>query len=128
MLDVDSSQRTLSEREFRGYAVFLPPRGSRDAARRLTDELLEKGISDYYIMTDGELRNAVSLGLFRERKHADGLVARVRRLGFQPELETRYRDLALIWLDYEDADGVIDQALIRDLSPQDAVQRLDRDC
>jgi len=127
-LGITSGQRVRSEREFFGYSVYLPPRASREDARALTRELRARGITDYYIMSDRELRNAVSLGLFRERRHAERLHRKVTALGFSPRLEPRYRERELRWLDYRDDRGRIGAALLREISPQGELQRLDRDC
>lgn len=127
-LGITSGQRVRSEREFFGYSVYLPPRASREDARALTRELRDRGITDYYIMSDRALRNAISLGLFRERRHAERLHRKVTAMGFSPRLEPRYRERELRWLDYRDDDGHIDAELLREISPQGELQRLDRDC
>ena len=49
------------------------------------------GISDLYIENTGPERNAVSVGLFRDRARAEIRAGRVRRLDVVPQISDRYR-------------------------------------
>lgn len=63
------------------YWVHLPPQANRAAALDKLKKLQLSGI-DSYIITQGELVDGVSLGLFRKQDSATRLLARVRGLGF----------------------------------------------
>ena len=67
---ISFSVRTLTEPELYGYNVILPPFSSREDAEKMVEILVDKGITDYFIMPDSNLRNAISLGLFREHRFA----------------------------------------------------------
>ncbi|HKJ77328.1 MAG TPA: SPOR domain-containing protein [Gammaproteobacteria bacterium] len=68
--------------------VLLPPFPDEDAAREVMARLREKGVQDLYLVPSGENRNAISLGVFKERPRADQRLARLRRLGFDPEMRS----------------------------------------
>ncbi len=88
-----------------GWWVYLGPEASRQEARALTGRLASAGIEDFYIVPSGELRNAISLGVFRERARAEYQAAEARRLGFEPAVRGRTLTESAFWLDFE-ADSV----------------------
>ncbi len=52
------------------HMVLIPSQGSKDAADRKTAELRRLGISDFFIMPEGEQRWGISLGIFRTEEAA----------------------------------------------------------
>ena len=127
-LELEPTGRVRNEREQYGFQVYLPPLESREAAIEEARNLATKGITEYYIMNEQKLRNAISLGLFRSKAHATRQVERLRKLGVFVEVVPRYRDRKLYWLDYQDADQVLSAAAVRQFFPDDPVQRLTRTC
>lgn len=102
---------TLAGKALRGtviepvrHMVLIPSQGSRDAAERKTGELRRLGISDFFIMPEGEQRWGISLGIFRTeeaaRSHLAALSqkgvhsARLGRFG-KPEVRTAFQLRAL---------------------------------
>lgn len=83
----------------RGYWVYLPAQGSRDAALATARELSSKGLRDYYVVTAGERENTISLGLFREVSNAEQRHAQVRALGFDAQLQPRSDEIPNYWID-----------------------------
>src|SRR5918993_5022146 len=63
--------REVAVSELRGYRVFLPAAGTREAALATARQLAARGVRDYYVVTAGEQENTVSLGLFRELANAE---------------------------------------------------------
>jgi hypothetical protein len=63
------------------YWVLLPPQASRGAAIDQLKQLHNRGV-DSYIITQGDLVDGVSLGLFGKQDSARRLSAKVRGLGF----------------------------------------------
>jgi hypothetical protein len=122
--------RAIEQQETSGYWVFLPPYESRKKALEVAAELARKGIKDYYVVTDKENRNAVSLGLFSDQARANRRMAHIRSLGYQPRKLVRYRDRTYYWLDYdESSDKPLPEEVWADLdSSKQKVQRLDRSC
>ena len=122
--------RRKIEPEQYGYQVFLPPYPSRDDAIQAAQRLAQYGIRDYFIITeDPAYRNGISLGLFRQKTGAVRRMAQVRRFDFTPQMEARYRDVDIYWLDYQWTPGVAVEpywAQLRTTTP--GLQRLARAC
>lgn len=127
-LKLKPTGRVRNEREQYGFQVYVPPLQSRDAAIDAARELAGKGITEYYIMNEQNLRNAISLGLFRSKVHAERQVERLKDIGVFVEVLPRYRDRKLYWLDYQDPKQLLSAAAVRQLFPEDPVQRLARSC
>lgn len=87
-----------------GYWVYIPPLGSRNAAKEIDSQLREKGVTDLFIVTGSENRNAISLGLFSTAERADQRAAEIGRMGFSPQIAERFRDATVYWLDYRERD------------------------
>ena len=83
----------------RGYWVYLPAQGSRDAALAAARELSGKGLRDYYVVTAGERENTISLGLFRELANAQQRHDQVRAMGFDAQLQPRSDEIPNYWID-----------------------------
>lgn len=78
------------------HMVLIPSQGSKDAADRKTAELRRLGISDFFIMPEGEQRWGISLGIFRTEEAARTHLASLTqkgvnsaRLGRFGKIETR---------------------------------------
>ena len=83
----------------RGYWVYLPAQGTRDAALATARELSGKGLRDYYVVAAGERENTISLGLFRELSNAEQRHAQVRAMGFDAQLQPRSDEIPHYWID-----------------------------
>lgn len=90
----------------RGYRVFLPSLGSRDAALARARELAAKGLRDYYVVTAGDEQNTISLGLYRDETNARKRQTEVRALGIEASLEPRNEELPQFWLDLDVPPGL----------------------
>lgn len=88
-----------------GYWVYLPKYDSWNEARRKVMELEEKGLKDIFIMGRGRMKNAVSLGLYKEEKGATERMDLVKKLGVTPKLETQYTVDERYWIDIDVASG-----------------------
>lgn len=121
-------QRSFTEPELFGYNVFLPPLANRDAAVAMVAVLIDKGVTDYYIIQDTELKNAISLGLFREYRFAVRHVKLLEKKGLSPRMDTKYYDRTRHWVDFTEEEFKIDETALVNLSPESDVQRLLRAC
>lgn len=83
----------------RGYWVYLPAQGSREAALATARELSARGLQDYYVVTAGDRENTLSLGLFREQSNARQRLADVQALGFNAEMSERNEEVPNYWID-----------------------------
>lgn len=92
-LDIRASLREIDASAGVDYWVYLPPLGSRQASLRQLKELQARHI-DSYIITEGDLGNGISLGIFPRKESADNVVVRLREAGYEPllrELERAHR-------------------------------------
>lgn len=68
------------------YRVLLPAAATRDDAQATVKRIVAAGLSDYYIISQGEETNAIALGQYRNREGAERRMAAVQAAGFQPRL------------------------------------------
>ena len=68
------------------YRVLLPAAANREEAQATVKRIVAAGLSDYYIISQGEDINAVALGQYRNREGAERRMAAVQAAGFQPRL------------------------------------------
>ncbi|HEY3487182.1 MAG TPA: SPOR domain-containing protein [Gammaproteobacteria bacterium] len=123
------TRRSKTEQEQYGYRVFLPPYKNREAALAATQKLAQNGIQDYFIISDADQKNGVSLGLFRKKSGAARRMEQVRRFDFNPQMEIRYRDNTIYWLDYEQTGTLVTESIWREITEETPnLQQLPRDC
>ena len=66
------------------YMVYLPAAQNKKAAEIRIAELQKKGISNYFLITNGkQFKHAISLGIFKHEETAKNLVAQLHKLGFE---------------------------------------------
>ncbi len=86
------------------YRVMLPAAANRDEAQATVKRIVAAGLSDYYIISQGEDINAVALGQYRNREGAERRMAAVQAAGFQPRLVAS-GDAGQWWLEGQLAAG-----------------------
>ena len=74
------------------FRLYLPPTPSREIASAILNDLDERLMEeelglDTYLITRGELENAIALGLFDSRARAEALRNQVAELGYGPRIE-----------------------------------------
>ncbi|HEX5055841.1 MAG TPA: SPOR domain-containing protein [Gammaproteobacteria bacterium] len=123
------TRRNKTEQEQYGYRVFLPPYKTREAALAATQQLAKNGIQDYFVISDDEHKNGISLGLFRKKSGAERRMAQVSRFGFKPQMEIRNRESTIYWLDYEQTGELVTDSIWREITEETPnLQQLPRDC
>ena len=124
---LNPSERILTEKEIAYYRVYIaPPNGQ--TASLTTKALKDKGIREFYVMTEAGMENMISLGLFKERRNALKKEKELKKKGFDARLKTRYREKALHWLDYKDNETVVTPEQLKQWFPDDVLHRLEREC
>ncbi|WJW75120.1 hypothetical protein QVG61_11565 [Thiohalobacter sp. IOR34] len=93
-------QRVSEIQQPAGFWVYLPEM-SREEAEATVEELVQKGVKDYFIGRE----NFVSLGIYRDQATAEKRQQEIRALGYRPKLEVRYRLQKIHWLDIEAQSG-----------------------
>ncbi|HEB82186.1 MAG TPA: SPOR domain-containing protein [Gammaproteobacteria bacterium] len=114
------------------YWVYISPLENRKEAIATGKRLRAKKIKDFYIIREGENINGISLGYFRNKKGAEGLVRRVQKQGFDARIEPVFKTYTVYWLDYRLAPGkripqsIIDRHVKADKARE--IKNLKRDC
>ncbi|WP_137820681.1 SPOR domain-containing protein [Pseudomonas sp. 2FG] len=93
-LDIQSQVKAVDAPAGLDYWVYLAPLASRQASLRQLKELQARKI-DSYIITQGDLSNGISLGIFPRGESAESVMQRLREVGYEPmmrELPRAHRD------------------------------------
>lgn len=96
-LDIQADVRSLDAAAGVEYWVYLPPLASRQASLRQLRELQARRI-DSYIITQGELANGISLGIFPRSDSADSVMQRLREVGYEPQMRELSRAHRSFWV------------------------------
>lgn len=120
--------RKREQSEQHRFWVYVAPQKSREAAVNVSEQLAKKKIKDYYIIRSGEKNNGISLGHFKEKKHADRRVRKLSKLGFDVKMEVIYQNYLVYWLDYSTSTKVEDGEDILQGLVEEGVARIDRAC
>ncbi|WP_282294994.1 SPOR domain-containing protein [Stenotrophomonas sp. PS02289] len=97
------------------YRVMMPASASREDAQALVKRIAAAGISDYYILGQGEDANAIALGQYRNREGAERRMAALSAAGFNARLVASGGDGSAQWW--------VDATLADAASPNAARQR-----
>lgn len=96
---VDVVQRLETGNEKQLFWIYLEPGKSRSSAMQAIEDLKSKGVSDYRLIETGDLRNAISLGLYSTQASVNKRLNELKNKGYQPVV-VPYRDAsAIYWLD-----------------------------
>ncbi|NIP49844.1 MAG: SPOR domain-containing protein [Gammaproteobacteria bacterium] len=96
---INVQQRLEREQENRLFWVYLAQQESRSSAIKAIEDLKSKGIRDYRLIETGDLRNAISLGLFSTQAAVNRRLNELKDRGYQPVV-VPYRDAKMVyWVD-----------------------------
>ncbi|WP_455205419.1 SPOR domain-containing protein [Kaarinaea lacus] len=98
-------ERKQKHRVSSGYWVYLPSFDTWQDAKQKVNELEKQGMKDAFIMGRGKMKNAVSLGLFKNKAASDRRLKQLQRLGIKPRVETQYSQVDKFWLDIDVESG-----------------------
>jgi hypothetical protein len=79
--------------------VHIPPQSNRQQSLRLLRELQGRGI-DSYIITQGDLAEGISLGLFRNETSAQNLTQKMLDLNYKVVIKEVSRGEKELWLEF----------------------------
>lgn len=119
-LDIQSRVQSVDASAGLDYWVYLPPLASRQASLRQLKELQARKI-DSYIITQGDLSNGISLGMFPRSESAESVMQRLREVGYEPQMRELPRAHRNFWVKIASEsrrlvdDGLL-QALARDFN------------
>ena len=84
-----------------GYWVYLPSYNSWKDAKDKVVMLEGKGFKDMFIVGRGTMKNAVSLGLFKNEDGAKSRVGELKKIGEKPKIQTQYKQQDQYWIDID---------------------------
>jgi len=96
-LDIQSRVQSMDAAAGVDFWVYLPPLASRQASLRQLRELQARKI-DSYIITQGDLANGISLGIFPRSDSAQSVMQRLRDAGYAPSLRELTRAHRSFWV------------------------------
>lgn len=115
-LDIRSQVEVVESAGAVDYWVYLPPLASRQASLRQLRELQARKI-DSYIISQGDLSNGISLGIFPRHDSADSVISRLRRAGYEPLLRELPRANRRHWVRIApESRRLVDDSLLERLS------------
>lgn len=80
------------------FWVYMAPLSSRAATLRLLKELQARKI-DGFLITQGELANGISLGIFQHESSAVAVLERLDLAGYQAKIKNISRQQSLYWFE-----------------------------
>ena len=97
--EVTVNERIEKEHSDQLFWIYLSPQESKENAIHAVEELKKKGIKDYRLINTGDLKNAISLGLFSTQVTVNKRINELKNKGYQP-IVVPYRNAKQIyWLD-----------------------------
>ncbi|WP_207888500.1 SPOR domain-containing protein [Pseudomonas sp. 30_B] len=115
-LDVQASVQAVNAAAGMDYWVYLPPLASRQASLWQLRELQARKI-DSYIITEGDLTDGISLGIFQRKDSADSIVERLKAAGYDALIRELARSQHDYWAQVAPESGrLVDDSLVRQLA------------
>ncbi len=81
--DILYKQRQTDEQGKQLFWVYLAPRDSREQAVAAMKDLEQKGVKDIRLIREGDLLNAISLGLFSSQARVNRRLNEIKTKGYQ---------------------------------------------
>lgn len=119
---VPAAPHDAAPRNVRAWKVFLPAQPSHEAAVALAEKLKAAGVSDLFVMTQGDDANSIALGRFSGEAGARRRQAELQGKGVQARVEPVGGTPGQRWLDARLPQGA-DRAALARIAPSQA-----RDC
>lgn len=123
-----ASKRSAVERRTRGYWVYLPPFASRERASTEAEILTTRGLTDYFVVSNGQHDNAISLGLFTLKSGSERRIKQLKDLGYKPKVEVRFSEFPVYWVDIETIKPIDWPVFMRENFPRGRINQLKRSC
>ncbi len=117
-----------TEKQKTKFWVYLPPFPSRQEAVDAAEQLAILGIEDYFIISDGRIDNAISLGIFNRKADSDGRIKEINALGYTPKVEVRSKKVSIFWIDTQMTEEVDWVGFLNQRFPKGGVESRQRSC
>ena len=96
-----TSERPETTESPMGFWVYLKSSKSWKDAKDKVIELENKGVKDMFIVGRGTMKNAVSLGLYKNKEGAQDRINQLKKLGEDPKIQTQYKQMDQYWIDID---------------------------
>ncbi|WP_455207539.1 hypothetical protein [Kaarinaea lacus] len=96
-----TSERSKSTESPMGFWVYLEGSKTWKDAKEKVIALEKQGIKDMFIVGRGTMKNAVSLGLYKNEEGAQDRVKQLKKLGEKPKIQTQYKQMDQYWIDID---------------------------
>lgn len=97
---IEVFSRVSSDSVRDGYWVMLPVAASRNQAVLQIQKLKQSGVKDYFLVAAGEMKNAVSLGVFSKPTLAKHRLDELEKLGFRAKIKKIALPNRVYWLEW----------------------------
>ena len=97
--NVEVGQRLEAGDDNQLFWIYLAPLASRDGAIQAMEDLKKKGVKDYRLIETGDLKNAISLGLFSTQASVNRRLNELTDKGYKPVVIPRRDKKAVYWVD-----------------------------
>ena len=127
---VETKNIRLRDTSLSGYWVILPASGSRKEANQHIKKLKKLKVKDYFLVATGSHENAVSLGVYSQKKLARRRVDDMIRMGFIPRMESVALPRKVYWVNwYKDSNFQPDDSTINDFKKHySQLSKIERSC
>jgi hypothetical protein len=91
------------------FWVYFPPLASREEAMQKVERMRSQGIDDVIAVFSGDMENAISLGVFSQRRSLERRLQELRGLGYDPMVLNRFSSERASWFDvsFEEGEGLL---------------------
>ncbi len=94
-----TSRRITEQQEREYYWLYIEPASSTQNLVKTVEHLRQQGILDYRLINRGNLKNAISLGLFNSRAEVEARFRQLEEQNFQPLILPYREPIRLYWVD-----------------------------
>ena len=128
--NIEAKRIRLRDTSRSGFWVILPATESRKEAIKHVLRLKKLKIKDYFLVATGPNENAVSLGVFSQKKLARRRVDEIIRLGFVPRMESVALPRKVYWLNwYKNSKIQPDELTVSNIKKQyPQISKIERSC
>ncbi|MFK7816766.1 MAG: SPOR domain-containing protein [Gammaproteobacteria bacterium] len=124
-----TKHKAITDKEPKSYWVYFPAEKTLADARAVVSQLQVAKVKDYQIIRKGKFTNAISLGLYNGYSRAKIRVGRLKKLGFNPKVQTRYKQVTRHWLDFQETDAKrLKTSIWEKVQKDNPLQKLARPC
>lgn len=121
--------KSITDKEPKSYWVYFPKEKTLEDAKAVVNQLQVAKVKDYQIIRKGKFTNAISLGLYNGYSRAKIRVGNLKKLGFNPKVQTRYKDVTRHWLDFQETDQKrLKTSVWENVQKDNPLQKLARPC